>query len=155
MVGLLFPQSGEIIVENHQKLKETKSISYMPEGTSVYTKLTALQNLKFRGKVNNLSLDEIEHRSNELLNTFKLMNRTDDIVETFSNGMKKRLELACALITQPKLLILDEPTSSIDPESVYLIGETIVQYNKNGTTVILSTHDLSFADQISLINRDN
>ena len=99
--------------------------------------------------ISNLSLKIIKENSQKLLKKFKLINRSDEKAYTWSNGMKKRLGLAAAMITKPKILILDEPTNGIDPESLNILIKVIKELQNEGTTIIFSSHNLDFVSKIA------
>lgn len=148
IVGVLKPKSGDIQIDEKITSDFRKNVSYMPEGNSIYEKLTAMENLKFRARVAKLPNHEIDEKSKEVLTTLKLIKRANDKSAHYSNGMKKRLALACALISKPKILLLDEPTNAIDPESVDIIIKLLKKLNAEGTTIIFSTHDLNLINEL-------
>jgi len=151
LLGLLKPKSGLIQCDGF--VSEDRNfprglISYMPESIGIYEKLTGFQNLEFRARTARVPHSQIRPKSKELLKSLRLLNRAHERAGYWSNGMKKRLSLACALISQPKLLLLDEPTSGIDPESLSIIRQILKKINNQGTTIILSSHDLNSVEKI-------
>ena len=115
----------------------------MPESIGIYERLNPLQNLKFRGLAEGLAKSEVETRSAELLSKLGLNGRKTELSGYLSHGLQKRLSLSCALIKEPKLLLLDEPTNGIDPASLRTIVDLLKELNKNGTTILISSHDLA------------
>ncbi|NFV14533.1 ABC transporter ATP-binding protein (plasmid) [Clostridium sp. FAM 1755] len=150
IMGLLRPSNGQVIFTDiNAKQNGFDYISFLPENNGIYENLTAYKNLEFRGRISNLSLKIIKENSQKLLKKFKLINRSDEKAYTWSNGMKKRLGLAAAMITKPKILILDEPTNGIDPESLNILIKVIKELQNEGTTIIFSSHNLDFVSKIA------
>ncbi|MGE5628057.1 MAG: ABC transporter ATP-binding protein [Solirubrobacterales bacterium] len=150
IMGLLRPNDGQVLfTENNMKNKGIEQISLLPENNGIYENLNAYKNLEFRGRISNLPLKIIKENSEELLKRFKLINRANERAYTWSNGMKKRLGLAAAMISKSKILILDEPTNGIDPESLNILIKTIKELQSNGTTIIFSSHNLDFVYKVA------
>jgi ABC-2 type transport system ATP-binding protein len=151
--GLLNPESGEINVLGFDPRKDGAKIrartGVLTETPALYERLTARQNLSFFGTLSELSRIEVEERSNHLFEVFNLQNRSRDRVETFSKGMKQRLALARALLHDPELLFLDEPTSDLDPEASKQVQDLILEISGHeNRTVILCTHRLYEAEKL-------
>ncbi|MCW6086528.1 MULTISPECIES: ABC transporter ATP-binding protein [Clostridium] len=150
IMGLLPPSNGQVIfTDTNMKKKGFNYISFLPENNGIYENLTAYRNLEFRGRISNLPLKIIKENSQKLLKKFKLINRGNEKAYTWSNGMKKRLGLASAMITKPRILILDEPTNGIDPESLNILTKTMKELQDEGTTIIFSSHNLDFVSKVS------
>lgn len=137
---LFTPNEGEI----NKNYDKGESISILPENNGVYENLTAYENLKFRGKLFGTNNNDIDSNINNLLKLFRLENVKDKKVKTFSNGMKKRIALAAAMIQKSNILILDEPTNGIDPESREILIDIINNLQRQGKTLMISSHDLDF-----------
>ena len=121
----------------------------LTETPALYERLTARQNLKFFGTLAEMSDPEIASRTDELLKMFDLSDHADVRTGTFSKGMKQRLALARAWLSRPKLLFLDEPTSSLDPEAAVQVRELIADVRqKEGTTVLICSHNLDEAQRL-------
>jgi ABC-2 type transport system ATP-binding protein len=121
----------------------------LTETPALYERLTARQNLKFFGTLAEMSDSEIAARTDELLKMFDLSDHADVRTGTFSKGMKQRLALARAWLSRPKLLFLDEPTSSLDPEAAVQVRELIADVRqKEGTTVLICSHNLDEAQRL-------
>ncbi|MHC1685076.1 MAG: lantibiotic protection ABC transporter ATP-binding protein [Clostridiaceae bacterium] len=146
IVGMLRVNSGEVLFDGHKWSREDLSyIGSLIESPPIYENLTAKENLKVRTIVLGLPDSRIE----EVLHTVELENTGKKRAGQFSMGMKQRLGIAIALINNPKLLILDEPTNGLDPFGIQELRELIQSFPKRGITVILSSHMLSEVEQIA------
>src|SRR5438093_5621941 len=120
MVGLLVPTSGTVTLDGHdiQSAPEAaKAVTgYVPDQPSLYDKLTGREFLRFMGGLYAVEESELEGRGADLLEEFGLLDRADELIETYSHGMKQRLILAAALVHRPKILVLDEPMVGMDPQ---------------------------------------
>ncbi len=125
-----------------------RSIGYAPQPISLYTTLTAMENLKFFGTMAGLKEREIKDRSEKVLEETELSSYALKYVNTYSGGMLRRLNLAVALLHSPKLLLLDEPTVGVDPQSRHHIYETLSKLNTEGMTVLLCTHIMDEAQRL-------
>jgi ABC-2 type transport system ATP-binding protein len=123
-------------------------IGVVPQSFSLFSELTASENLSYIGKLYGLSNDEIKSRSEALLKQVSLYEHKDRIAGVFSGGMKQRLSIAASIISRPKILFMDEPTTGLDPQSRIAIRELTQQLNKQGMTIIYTTHDMEEADKI-------
>ncbi len=124
------------------------SIGYAPQPISVYTGLTAMENLLFFGAMAGMPKTRVASRAQEVLEQTGLADHARQLVSTYSGGMQRRLNLAVALLHSPLLLLLDEPTVGIDPQSRYHIYETLTALNAAGMTVLLSTHIMEEAQRL-------
>lgn len=129
---------GESVQKNAMAVK--KKIGVVPQEIALYPTLSARDNLVFWGKMYGLSGRAAKNRSDEVLEYIGLSDRAKDKVGTFSGGMKRRVNIGAALMHEPELLIMDEPTVGIDPQSRNHILETVKELNKNGMTVIYTSH---------------
>ncbi|MCH5138245.1 lantibiotic protection ABC transporter ATP-binding protein [Clostridiaceae bacterium UIB06] len=153
ITGMLRPSSGEILFENHKwSRKDLSNIGALIESAPLYGNLTAKENLKVRTTVLGLP----EKRIDEVLHIVDLENTGKKQAHQFSMGMKQRLGIAIALLNNPKLLILDEPTNGLDPFGIQELRELIRSFPSHGITVILSSHILSevelIVDEIGIIS---
>ncbi|AAK78152.1 ABC-2 type transport system ATP-binding protein [Clostridium acetobutylicum] len=142
---VISPTSGDITVDNkllRQKPTEIKKVmGIVPQDIALYESLSAKDNLEFFGCLYGLNGKELKERVNEVLKIIELEDKKDQAVEEFSGGMKRRVNIGVALMNNPKLLILDEPTVGIDPQSRNHILETVKKLNKErGMTVIYTSH---------------
>ncbi|KUP09663.1 antibiotic ABC transporter ATP-binding protein [Bacillus coahuilensis m2-6] len=144
MCGLLSIDTGDIMVGGmpvSQKNMEVKrKIGVVPQEIALYPSMSARDNLIFWGKMYGLSGKEAKIRSLEVLEFIGLSNRGNDKIDTFSGGMKRRVNIGAALMHHPSLLIMDEPTVGIDPQSRNHILETVKHLNNDGMTVIYTSH---------------
>lgn len=146
ITGMLKQTSGEILFDGHKwSRKDLSEIGSLIESAPLYENLTAKENLKVRTTV--LGLDD--SRIEEVLNIVELKDTGKKRAGQFSMGMKQRLGIAIALLNNPKLLILDEPTNGLDPFGIEELRELIKSFPKKGITVILSSHMLSEVEQIA------
>ncbi|WP_160687079.1 lantibiotic protection ABC transporter ATP-binding protein [Clostridium sp. C2-6-12] len=146
ITGMLRPTSGEIIFDGHKwSRKDLSNIGSLIESAPLYENLTAIENLKVRTTVLGLPDSKIE----EVLNIVDLKGTEKKKSGQFSMGMKQRLGIAIALLNNPKLLILDEPTNGLDPFGIQELRELIKSFPKKGITVMLSSHILSEVEQVA------
>ncbi|MDZ7839009.1 MAG: ABC transporter ATP-binding protein [Actinomycetota bacterium] len=159
---LLGPTSGNITVDG-RNIKEDSSyirsiIGILTEAPGMYEKISAYENLDYFASFYNLAPGRREANIKKLLEMFDLWSRKDELVATFSKGMKQKLALARALVHQPRILFLDEPTSGLDPESAHMVRDFIYSLKKENTTVFLCTHNLneasSLSDRVCIINKE-
>jgi len=152
LTGLIKPDEGKAFVAGYDILKnpiEAKQhAGVVPEVSNAYVDLTAWENLVLTGKLYGMPSQKIRENATNLLKEFGLYEVKDRLVRAFSKGMKQRLLLCMALINDPEVLFLDEPTSGLDVESTRLLREKITQYNKDGKTIFLSTHNMEEANQL-------
>jgi ABC-2 type transport system ATP-binding protein len=123
-------------------------IGYAPQPISVYTTLTASENLQFFGSMAGLQQELINKRAKDVLEKTGLSPYSSKPVSTYSGGMLRRLNLAVALLHLPKLLLLDEPTVGVDPQSRNHIYETLAELNESGVTILLCTHIMEEAQRL-------
>lgn len=146
LTGMQTPDVGEILFRGNQfKRKDLNQIGSLIEGAPIYENLTARENLKVRTLMYGLSDSRIE----EVLELVDLVDTGKKKAGKFSMGMKQRLGIAMALLNQPKLLILDEPTNGLDPIGISDLRELIRSFTKSGMTIIISSHILSEIEQIA------
>jgi len=142
LCGLLTPTSGNAYVLGRKIPDKNIApfIGYMPQETALYLGLTTHQNIVFYGEIFGLEKEKILEREENLLTFINLKKWKDEIVENLSGGMKHRLSLACALIHEPKLLFLDEPTVGVDPELRLSFWEYFSKLKEKGITILITTH---------------
>ena len=145
MIGLLKADSGEVLVNgysiNKEPLKVKEQIGLVPQEIALYEKLSAKENLEFWGAMYGLKGRLLKQRMDEAIELAGLQDSYKMVVKKYSGGMKRRLNIACAVLHHPKILIMDEPTVGIDPQSRNHIFEFTKNINKeNDTTVIYTSH---------------
>lgn len=150
--GLLQKDSGEVKVNgkelNHKSILPKRDIGYVPQDLALYPELSASDNLRFFGKLYGLSGRDLEGRINETLETVGLIDRRDDRIESFSGGMKRRANIAAGLLHKPSLLVLDEPTVGVDPQSRNAILEAVQLLSNEGMAVLYTTHYMEEAERL-------
>ncbi|WP_313339216.1 ABC transporter ATP-binding protein [Sedimentibacter sp.] len=141
---LIEPTKGDIFFEGKSILKDSKLIrqklGVVPQDIALYPTLTGYENLSFWGSVNGLKGQELKNRILEVSDIIGLNGRLKDRVDKYSGGMKRRLNIGAALLHKPELLIMDEPTVGIDPQSRNHILDTVLELNKQGMTIIYTSH---------------
>lgn len=150
---LLKPTRGEVLVmgksvaENPMGVKE--AIGVVPQEIALYEDLSARENLMFWGKMYNLRGTPLERRVKEVLEVIGLTGRQKGRVGKFSGGMKRRLNIGIALLHRPQVIIMDEPTVGIDPQSRRNILDSVIELNREGMTVLYTTHYMEEAQELS------
>jgi len=149
---LIPPTRGEIIFEGESILKNPKNIrqklGVVPQDIALYPTLSGYENLRFWGNLYGLKGQELKQRINETADIIGLHERLKDKVEKYSGGMKRRLNIGAALLHMPDLLIMDEPTVGIDPQSRSHILDTVFKLNDRGITIIYTTHYMEEAENL-------
>jgi ABC-2 type transport system ATP-binding protein len=152
LTGLLRPTHGTATVNGYDVLRNVhgvkRSIGVVPEYSNIYNELTAWDNLIFAAELYSVPRGERSSRVKELLAKFDLHERGQSTVKGFSNGMKRRLTIAMALVHEPSILFLDEPTTALDVRGAMLVRDLIRQLRDEGITIFLTTHYIEEADQL-------
>ena len=150
---LLKPSGGDARVMWHWIIHESmavkRSIGVVPQEIALYADLTARENLNFWGKMYGLRGAALRQRVDAVLDIIGLADRQKGRVSTFSGGMKRRLNIGLALLHRPQVMIMDEPTVGIDPQSRRNILDNVKQLNRQGTTVLYTTHYMEEAQELS------
>ena len=153
LTTLLRPDEGEAIVAGADIINEPqevrKRIGLSGQYAAVDEQLTGFENLHMVGRLYRFKSKKARKKSRELLERFDLSDAADRPVKTYSGGMRRRLDLACALVGEPPVLFLDEPTTGLDPRSRYSLWEVMHDLAKNGTTLLLTTQYMEEADQLA------
>ena len=161
LIGLLQPTSGSASVAGYdivrQSLDVKCNIGYLAEQAFLYEKLTGREFLRFIAGLYSVPRDRSETRIDRLLELFDLKDKTNELIEGYSKGMRQKLGIASLLVHQPRVLFLDEPTNGLDPKSARLIKDVLRQLCDQGTTVFMSTHVLEIVehmcDRVGIINQ--
>jgi ABC-2 type transport system ATP-binding protein len=153
MCGLLFPTSGTIRIGGFD-LKERgeearRVISYVPDQPFVYERLTGREFLQFIAEMYGMPRDRANDRMDAMIATFGLEDFVDDLTSNYSHGMRQRTVFAAALLHEPKLLIVDEPTVGLDPRSIRLLKDLLRREARRGVTIFMSTHTLDIAQELA------
>lgn len=150
---LYIPTSGEATVGGHSIIKEPMAvrnlIGVVPQDLALYDDLTARENLSFWGQMYNLTGKKLNTRIDEVLEQIGLTDKAKQRVKTYSGGMKRRVNIGVGLLHKPKLLFMDEPTVGIDPQSRRAILDSVKDLNKQGMTVLYTTHYMEEAAELS------
>jgi ABC-2 type transport system ATP-binding protein len=152
MMGILKPTSGHVVLGGYDVDREpekAKAISgFIPDRPFIYEKLSGKEFLQFVGKLHRMEPQRLERRGKELLELLELTQWKDELVESYSHGMKQRLVVCAALIHEPRILVIDEPMVGMDPRGARTLKDLFRSLAENGTTVFLSTHSISIAEEI-------
>jgi ABC-2 type transport system ATP-binding protein len=148
---LVKPDRGDVIIDgvnindNGDTIKLIMGV--VPQEIALYEELTAYENLMFWGGLYDIPKQELKANVNNTLEIVDLVSRKDDRIKTFSGGMKRRINIACSLLHNPKILVLDEPTVGVDPQNRNHIFEVIERLNNEGMTIIYTTHYMEEAER--------
>ena len=152
MIGLLAFKEGSIQMMGHEVNSRKKIVNklfgFVPQDFSFYQELSPVQNLEFFGAWNGLEKNEIKKRTDELLEVLGLSDVRNKQVHKFSGGMKRRVNLAIGVINKPAILFLDEPTVGVDVQTGHAIINYLKELNKQGTTLIYTSHQLNEAEEL-------
>jgi ABC-2 type transport system ATP-binding protein len=159
IAGLLKPSAGRIEVNGHDLAKDPEaakaSLGFIPDRPYIYEKLTGGEFLRFHGGLFGLDGDGIGPRVKEMLELFELGRWENELVESFSHGMKQRLVMCAAFLHRPRAVVVDEPMVGLDPRGARLIKDVFRKMSAHGVGILMSTHTLEVAqemcDRISII----
>jgi ABC-2 type transport system ATP-binding protein len=153
MCGLLFPTEGQVRVGGFdlrtQGDQARQLISYLPDVPYLYDKLTGREFLRFIADMYGMPRDKAAKKIDQVIEEFELGEFVDDLTERYSHGMRQRTVFASALLHEPQVLIVDEPTVGLDPASVRKLKNILRELTKQGTTVFLSTHSLDIVQELA------
>jgi ABC-2 type transport system ATP-binding protein len=152
LTGLVRPTSGTALVAGFDVARESRqvkrNVGFLAETPYLYPKLSGREFLAFMGGLYAVPVAVARQRAQRLLSLFELSAKADDLVESYSHGMRQKLALAGAMLHEPPVLFLDEPTSGLDPRSARLVKDLLVALVARGHTVFLSTHVLEIAEHL-------
>jgi ABC-2 type transport system ATP-binding protein len=152
IAGLLEPDQGSVTVDGHRITTSSTagkvSIGLVPQDLAIYPDLTAAENLSFFGRLYGMSGQPLNSRVDEVLEVIGLVDRRDDLISEYSGGMKRRLNIGIGLLHKPRLLILDEPTVGVDPQSRNAILESVENLSVEGMAVLYTTHYMEEAERL-------
>ncbi|MFO7558667.1 MAG: ABC transporter ATP-binding protein [Desulfobacterales bacterium] len=161
MGGLILPTSGSIKIcgidmKTHPE-EAKRNIGFIPDRPYLYEKLTGMEFMRFIGDLYLVEEELFLPKTENLLTMFSLIDWADELIESYSHGMKQRLIMAAALLHDPKLIIVDEPLVGLDPEGIKMVRGLFRQLTEAGKSIFMSTHTLKVAedicDRIGIINR--
>ncbi|MGZ8435616.1 MAG: ABC transporter ATP-binding protein [Candidatus Binatia bacterium] len=152
MMGIVKSTSGQVLLDGHDVVadaQQAKAISgFIPDRPFIYEKLSGREFLHFVGKLHRVDSARLSKRIAELLERLEMTPWQDELVESYSHGMKQRLVVCGALIHQPKILVVDEPMVGMDPKGARTLKDLFRALAKSDTTVFLSTHSIAVAEEI-------
>ena len=163
LAGILKPTAGKLRIcgyDVHEQPELAKSITgYIPDRPHLYNKLTGREFLYFVADLYRVPLDKANERIDRLLGDYRLRDWEDELIESYSHGMKQRVATCAALIHEPRVLVVDEPMVGLDPHGTKLLKEAFKSYAQAGMSILLSTHSLNVAEEVSdrlaIIHRGN
>lgn len=152
IAGLLKPTAGRIVVNGHDLMTAPElakaSLGFVPDRPFIYEKLTAGEFLRFHGGLYGLDGGATEARTAEMLDLFELGRWRDELVESFSHGMKQRLVMSAAFMHRPRAVLVDEPMVGLDPRGARLIKDVFRRMADRGVAILMSTHTLEVAQEV-------
>jgi ABC-2 type transport system ATP-binding protein len=153
MAGVLKPTEGQIIINGIDMAREPaqakRSIGFIPDQPFLYEKLSGVEFLRFIAGLYNLNHgSSVEHRISALLQLFELSHWGEELIESFSHGMRQRLIMCAALLHEPEVIIVDEPMVGLDPRAARLVKDVFKDQARKGRTVFMSTHSLEVAQEV-------
>lgn len=162
LTGLLRPSAGTALLGGlnivEEPVKTKQLLGYIPDHPFLYEKLTGREFMRFVAGLYQLN-GAVDDEADELLHTFELGEVADQLVESYSHGMRQKLSFASCFLHKPKIVIVDEPWVGLDPKNIRFVKDYLKEKTRNGLTVLMSTHTLSIAeevaDRIGIINRGN
>lgn len=150
--GILSPSTGAITICGVDMAKHPedakRKIGFIPDRPYLYEKLTAMEFLKFTADLYDVPENAFMERSKRLLDKFFLADWSDDLIESYSHGMKQRLVMAAALLHDPEVIVVDEPMVGLDPVAIKMVKDLFQRLAGNGVTIFMSTHTLQVAEDI-------
>ncbi|MCL4550441.1 MAG: ABC transporter ATP-binding protein [Bacteroidetes bacterium] len=152
IIGYISSDSGQVMLSDHavsvDDVLVKKKIGYVPQEISLFNELSAHQNLKIFGKLYGIATAQLEEKIKSVLDLVQLYDRKKDAVKEYSGGMKRRLNLAVSLLHDPEIILCDEPTVGVDPQSRNAIFDMLVNLNKTGKTIVYTTHYMEEAERL-------
>jgi ABC-2 type transport system ATP-binding protein len=153
ITGLLRPTSGRVRVAGYNmasnSVEARRQVSFVPDSPHLYEKLTARDFLEFTRKIYGIDGPASRSYQEELIDTFEIRDFADDLIESYSHGMRQRVVFASALLHRPRVLVLDEPMVGLDPKSMRIAKDQMKETARRGSAVFMSTHTLSIAEEIA------
>ncbi len=161
ITGILEPDGGDILIDGYSirsnPIEAKKRFGFVPDSPDIFLKLKGIEYLNFLAEIYNVPLEERVERIENLTKKFEIYKDLDNPIESYSHGMRQKIVICGALISNPKNWILDEPMTGLDPKSSYDLKEMMRKHTKNGNSVFFSTHILDVAerlcDRVGIINK--
>jgi ABC-2 type transport system ATP-binding protein len=152
IAGLLKPTAGRIVINGHDLAAAPEqakaSLGFIPDRPFIYEKLTAGEFLRFHGGLYGMDEADAARRAGEMLEVFELTRWKDELVESFSHGMKQRLVMSAAFLHRPQAVLVDEPMVGLDPRGARLIKDVFRAMSRRGVAILMSTHTLEVAQEM-------
>ena len=153
IAGLLQPTAGRVMVNGKDMSGDPEtaktSLGFIPDRPYIYEKLTAFEFLRFHGGLYDIGDGDIAGRVHEMLDLFELRQWENELVESFSHGMKQRLVMAAAFLHRPRAVVVDEPMVGLDPRGARLVKDVFRRMSERGVAILMSTHTLEVAEEMS------
>ncbi len=152
LTGIIRPTSGNVTIGQYDLYKNPNQakamIGYVPDRPYLYEKLSPVEYFNFMGGLYNISKEQVKSVSEELLKLFDLWDKRNELIESFSHGMKQKTAMIAAVLHNPQILVVDEPTVGLDPKSIRLVKQYFKHFTDEGKTLFLTTHTLSVAEDL-------
>jgi len=152
MAGVLKPTGGKIYINGLDIAREPSKVKmivgFIPDRPFLYEKLSGIEFLRFKAGLYRMKENRLDERIADLLSLFELTDWADELIESYSHGMKQRLIIASAMIHKPRVIIVDEPMVGLDPKGAKLVKEIFKEWANDGATVFMSTHTLALAQEV-------
>jgi len=152
MGGVLAPTEGSVIIDGinmaDEPEKAKRRIGFIPDRPFLYEKLTGMEFLRFTADLFGMQEGLFHQRSEQVLKQFSLYNWGDELIESYSHGMKQRLIISAAILHDPKVIVVDEPMVGLDPAGMRMVRDLFKNLAREGTTLFMSTHTLSVAEDV-------
>ena len=149
IMHILLPDQGQIEVLGSPDTAAARDrVSYLPEERGLYKRMSIRRLLRYYGRLKSRTIDELDPLIDEWLTRLGLAEWADRKIETLSKGMSQKVQFIAAVVSQPSLLILDEPFSGLDPVNAEALKDAVLETRRRGTTVVFSTHDMSTAEKM-------
>ena len=161
ITGILEPDGGDILIDGYSirsnPIEAKKRFGFVPDSPDIFLKLKGIEYLNFLAEIYNVPIEERVERIENLTKKFEIYKDLDNPIESYSHGMRQKIVICGALISNPKNWILDEPMTGLDPKSSYDLKEMMRKHTQNGNSVFFSTHILDVAerlcDRVGIINK--
>jgi ABC-2 type transport system ATP-binding protein len=152
MTGILKPTGGRVLINGVDIAREPSEakriIGFIPDRPFLYEKLSGMEFLRFKAGLYGIAGDRLHEKIEVLLDLFELRAWADELIESYSHGMKQRLVIASAMIHEPRVIIVDEPMVGLDPKGAKLVKDIFREWASEGATVFMSTHTLALAQEV-------
>ena len=153
LTGLLRPTSGRAILGNHDiqgdPIQAKRLIGYIPDHPFLYERLTGREFMRFVAGLYRMPEDDLEKRCDELLESFEILHAGEQLVESYSHGMRQKLSFASCFLHRPRIVIVDEPWIGLDPKNIRSVKTYLRERTREGITVFMSTHSLAIAEEVA------